>query len=163
MKKLLLCGGVAMIAAALIFGIAACSDGIDGGDAIVISGTLSGGGNGQGHGIAQYIPSPPHAVVVPQKRTQVFRAEVKPDNSIEGVLRDGTTVFLLEGRYDPGTKGFTMQTPSANIIFFIAGKLNADNKLDVKSAIASVEVRDTKSGEWQTVDLVIASGSQSVE
>ena len=130
-----------------------------GNDPIVISGTLTGGGSpnifpGRQSG---------RSSVTPEAGTQTFRAEVNPDNSIEGMLRDGSIVFLLEGRYDPVTRGFTMQAPSTNIIFSIAGMLNANHSLNTGSTRASVKVRDTVTGEWETIDLTFTSGDQTVE
>ena len=120
---------------------------------IVISGTLGAGGG---------LHAVPRSLAAPEAGTQTFRAEVGAGNSIEGLLRDGSIIFMLEGMYDPATRGFTMQAPSTNIIFSIAGRLTGSNAIDTSKTRASVKVRDTVTGQWQTNDLTIASSTQSV-
>ena len=162
MKNTLKFIGFIALVAIMGFTVLACDTGGSTSDAIIISGTLTGGGGGSPSIIPgrQIIRS---SSTTPEAGTQTFRAEVKPDNSIEGRLQDGSIIFLLEGRYDPVTKGFTMQAPSTNIIFSIAGKLNANNSLNTGSTRASVKVRDTGSGEWETIDLTLTSSNQTVE
>ena len=148
--------GIIALIAVIGFSIAACSDSIEE-NTILISGTLSGG----------KMPMLPNALYTRQVRSaaqpeasaQTFYAKVKPDNSIEGMLQDGAAVFLLEARFDPQTRGFTMQTSSSNIIFSIVGMLNSNNTLDTSRTRASVKVRDTLNNEWETIDLAIASGN----